>query len=127
MNDTRAARRRRQAEAEQRTAAKILAEVPNEKAFYFYSAFGAPTGKTAHSLSEFVNLINATELPTVEFHSSRGDFEKWIRMLGDEQLAGQVEGLKKEKLSPEIYSQRLVKLLTQRLQELEKKAKRPGA
>ncbi|HZW58324.1 MAG TPA: hypothetical protein VFF30_18700 [Nitrososphaerales archaeon] len=118
---SRFARRRRRAEAEQKAATKILADVSQDKAFYFYSAIDAPTGKSARNFSQFVELINVTELPIIEFHSSRGDFSKWITMLGDEPLARQVEDLKKEKLSPEIYHQRLVKLLTQRLQELQKK------
>jgi hypothetical protein len=100
---------------------KILERVAPEKAFYFYTSIDKPTGKVSYSLSEFVQMINETDLVTIEFHASRGDFGKWISMLGYDQLAKQIEVLQKEKLAVEIFHRRFLSLLSTSLEELKRK------
>jgi hypothetical protein len=96
--------------------------VPAEKAFYFYRDVGARTGAIAKSLGEFVNLAGSVELRSIEFHLSRGDFEKWIQMLGDETLARQLARLKLEKLSGDQLRKRLLQILRLRYGLLRKLA-----
>jgi len=92
-------------------AKRILREVPTEKAFHFYSDIGAKTGALAKSLGEFLHLIGSVELRSIEFHLSRGDFENWIRMLGDETLARQLAKVRLEKLSGDQLRKRLLQIL----------------
>jgi hypothetical protein len=70
---------------------KILRNVKDEEAFYFYEAFGKPTGERAQSLSDFLQKINSVKLESLQFHLQRKDFENWIRKtLGDSELAKEI-------------------------------------
>ena len=92
-------------------AIKILGEFPIEQAFYFYNDVGSPSGEFAKSLNEFINKIKVIEIGSLEFHMYRGDFEKWIMMLGDETLSQQIANLKLTKLKDETLRNRLLKIL----------------
>jgi hypothetical protein len=60
------------------TEVKALKSVPREKAFYFFTSIGNYTGESASSLKEFMEKINEVNVKSLEFHLYRGDFEKWI-------------------------------------------------
>jgi hypothetical protein len=67
---------------------KILRSVSEQEGFHFYLAIGEPTGKTAISLADFVEKIEVIDVQSVNFHYTRKDFEKWIRVVfGDAELA----------------------------------------
>lgn len=98
-------------------AIKILRDLKNEEAFYFYEDFGKPTGESAKSLSDFLNKISTAKLECLRFHLERKDFQNWIeRTLGDSKLAetiGNIAPTNDEKLRKKIQG-----ILQNRLQEL---------
>ena len=103
-------------------AIKILKELPVEKAFYYYSEIGSPTGVCARSLGQFLDSMKEIETSSLEFHMSRGDFEKWVLMLGDETLSQQITKLGQGDLHGEPLRRRLLQLLRLRYGLLRKLA-----
>ena len=78
---------------------RILRKVPRENAFYFFTSIGNYTGENAASLEEFVKKIKEVNVKSLEFHLYRGDFEKWVgEILEDEELAEKIKSL--ESLTP---------------------------
>lgn len=96
-------------------SAHILRELPREQAFYFYREVEASTGKTAFSLTLFINSVKTVELASLEFHMGRGDFEKWVTMLGDETLSQQIANLRLGDLKGENMRKRLLQITRLRL------------
>jgi hypothetical protein len=103
-------------------ASNILRTVPREKAFYFFTSIGNYTGVSASSLKEFVEKINEVNDKSLEFHLYRGDFDKWIsEVLQDNELALELKRLSKLSLIgnalrtqlDETVSKRLKRLVTQ--------------
>ena len=82
-------------------ACKILAHMTSDKAFHFYAGIGKPLNVYACDLPDFGNKLNTVNLSAVSFHMTRGDFEAWIKMLGDIELANKIALLKNKKLSEE--------------------------
>jgi hypothetical protein len=101
-------------------ASNILRSVPPQNAFYFYRAMGAPTGAAARNLTDFLGIINTIDITSLQFHLGRGDFENWIKMLGDNTLAKQLAGLKEKKLRGEDLRSELVDTVKARLDTLQK-------
>jgi hypothetical protein len=89
-------------------ATRILRTVRDDEAFYFYEAFGKPTGEKAKSLFDFLEKISSVKLESLLFHLQRKDFENWIeKTLGDSKLAkeiGKITPSRKENLRKEIHS-----------------------
>lgn len=85
--------------------------VPPQKAFYFYTNIGAPTGQIASSLEDFNNKLKSVNVASIEFHMQRGDFENWIRdIFHNSKLAARLKlikalGLKGEKLREAVYEE----------------------
>jgi hypothetical protein len=79
-------------------ASNILRSVPPQNAFYFYRAIGTPTGAAARNLPDFLGILNTIDLASLQFHLGRGDFENWVKMLGDNTLAKQLADLKEKTL-----------------------------
>lgn len=75
-------------------AARVLGPVPSDKAFYFYSDVGRPVGKSSKSLVEFSQVLVEVDPSVVRFHLERGDFERWLKMLGDPVLADRFAALR---------------------------------
>ena len=100
--------------------ANILRSVPPQNAFYFYRAIGAPTGAAARNLTDFLGIIDTIDITSLQFHLGRGDFENWIKMLGDNTLAKQLAGLKDRKLRGAELRTELVGAVKSRLDTLQK-------
>ena len=67
--------------------------VPPEKAFHF-SSQERPAGYAAHSLQEFVNILEFAPDEVVNYHLDRGDFTRWIEfVIGDTTLAKKISGI----------------------------------
>jgi predicted metal-dependent hydrolase len=98
----------------------VLKPVPREKAFYFYSDIGNYTGKSAASLKEFAENVEAVDVKSLTFHLRRGDFESWItEVLKDEELAKQVrDELRATNLKGEDLRNRLRSIVTACLHQL---------
>ncbi|MCS7115473.1 MAG: DUF5752 family protein [Nitrososphaerota archaeon] len=94
-------------------------KVPREKAFYFFTSIGNYTGKSASSLSEFMEKINEVDVKSLEFHFYRKDFEKWfIEVLHDEVLAEEIKKLYALNLIGEPLRSHLYKIVSTRLKQL---------
>lgn len=101
------------------TISKILRTVPREKAFYFFTSIGNYTGVSASSLKEFMEKINEVNVKSLEFHLYRGDFEKWIsEVLQDEELAVEVRKLQKFNLTGDGLRNQLYVTVSRRLKRL---------
>lgn len=109
-----------QAKMLKEAAASILRSVPPQNAFYFYRAIAAPTGAAARNLPDFLGVLNSIDIASIQFHVGRGDFENWIKMLGDETLAKQISGLREKRLRGEQLRLRLVDTVKSRLDQLQK-------
>jgi len=87
---------------------RILRTVRDEEAFYFYEAFGKPTGERAKSLSDFLEKVKSVKSESLIFHVQRKDFQNWIKKtLGDSKLAREIGGIPpsyKEDLRTRIHS-----------------------
>ncbi len=97
---------------------KILASVPYDRGFHFFSAVGVYTGETAINLQNFCEQLKKAEPEVIRFHFDRGDFQKWIgQMLGDGELARRIDEMGSD-FSDEALRYRLVALIQSRLSEL---------
>jgi len=82
------------------TPSRILASLPREKAFYFFTSIGNYTGVSASSLKEFMEKIRDVSAKSLEFHMERGDFEKWMNeVLQDSELANELRKLQMSNMS----------------------------
>jgi len=99
-------------------ASSILREVPPDKAFFFYRAIDSPLYVSARSLTEFLARISTVEPASLAFHSKRRDFENWISMLGDEDLAKRLAGVRGARLRDEPLRAMLYDTTKSRIQQL---------
>lgn len=101
------------------TGPRILKTVPREKAFYFFTSIGNYTGTSASSLKEFMERIGQVNVKSLEFHLSRGDFEKWItEVLQDTELAGEIRRLQKLSLTGNSLRDQLSFTVSRRFKRL---------
>jgi hypothetical protein len=104
------------------SAKGILADVPPDRAFFFYVALDHPTGVSATGLESFAEKAQKVDPRSLEFHLQRGDFEKWVYMLGDAELAKRLIKLRNDKPSGENLRIELVKAVRTRVKQLRKPA-----
>jgi len=103
-------------------AATIIAYQPHDKSFEFYATVGQPLHLHAHSLKDFANKLERADAVSIEFHGKRGDFEAWLKGLGDEELAKKAAMLRKENVSGEDLRKCLKDMVEHRYVELAKLA-----
>ncbi len=103
-------------------AERILAPVPADRAFYFYEDLGRPLDSSASSLKDFGTKLKTVELPSLEFHLKRGDFEKWVYMLGDGELAKSFVRLRETGVTGEKLRAELVRVVQTRIRQLQRPA-----
>jgi hypothetical protein len=106
-------------------ATAILAYAPHDKAFNFYVSVGKPLSIHAHSLRDFAHKLEHIDIASFEFHMKRGDFEAWLKGLGDEELAKKTALLKKKDLSCEDLRRELHEMCERRYFELIKLSGQP--
>jgi alpha-amylase len=76
-----------------RKSAKTLRVLAPEDAFHFAGPAGF-IGHTAYSLDQFEELLHVVPKDSIEYHIGRGDFEKWITdVLEDQRLAESISGI----------------------------------
>jgi hypothetical protein len=98
---------------------RILRTLPREKTFYFFTSIGNYTGESAASLKEFMEKVKTVNVKSLEFHLSRGDFEKWItEVLEDKKLALDVWRLQKSNLLGDSLRNQLYTTVSRRYKEL---------
>lgn len=82
-----------------------------EKGFYFYTDFGQYTGLMATSIEGFIQALEKAPIKSIEFHSKRRDYEKWIRhVLGSNELANGMEGLRRQAVTGEELRHGLIEV-----------------
>jgi hypothetical protein len=100
-------------------AQKILNEVPEYRAFYFFNGFGEYSGVYAKSLIVFSNKLKKIAKKSLDFHFKRKDFEKWIRTtLGDSYLANEIAEISSSIDEDELLVQ-ICQIVEKRLKDLE--------
>jgi hypothetical protein len=99
-------------------AAKILSNLPNSRAFLFYKNINHFTNVQANSLTDFCERIQKIDVKSVEFHVPRKDFESWVQILGDLELAKRFGLIRDLHLSGEKLRTKVYETVKYRLEEL---------
>ncbi len=107
-------------EVDSEKAAEILEYLPLEKSFHFYVDVGKPLNIHAASLGDFCEKILKVEVPSVEFHMGRGDFEAWFSSLGDIELARKTLLVREQKILGETLRRKLYDIVRRRYETLTK-------
>jgi hypothetical protein len=107
-------------EIDKQKAIEILAYLPVEKSFHFYADYGKPLGVHAASLQDFCDKIVTMDAGSIEFHTSRGDFEAWFNTLGDAELARKMLLIREQKMLGEELRRKLHETTKNRFEELSK-------
>lgn len=90
-----------------RTAARILRCIPPERAFHFCSP-AHYEGFSAHSLEEFLKLLDFASDACICHHTEQADFSIWIReVIGDGTLASRIEPLRDRFEIREVLRERI--------------------
>jgi alpha-amylase len=98
-----------------------LATIAANEPFLFYAGEGEEyfTGIVAWSLRGWVEALQKISIESVEFHSNRGDFEKWVeKSLQDRTLTAQLKRIRISKLEGKPLVQATIKVAEERLNEL---------
>ena len=103
---------------EKAMASRILRVVPSHEGFHFFKALGDASGKTATSLTDFVEKLSTVDIRSVDFHFPRHDFEKWIRdVIGDAELPRRIGKIGKETHGESLRNE-IIQMVKKRLEEL---------
>jgi hypothetical protein len=105
-------------EVSKEKAAEILAYLPAEKSFHFYADVGKPMNVYAASLGDFCDKISKVDVPSLEFHINRGDFEAWFASLGDAELARKTLLVREQKVGGEHLRSKLCEIVKHRCETL---------
>ena len=105
------------------TAQKILATVPYEHGFRFFTEIGKFTGETAVNLFSFYEELRTIENQSIKFHFQRRDFQKWIETtLNDHELASRIDKIPSG-LSDEDLKKTLLETVLAHLTKLQTESK----
>jgi hypothetical protein len=95
-----------------KNALKISAKVSDKTAFHFYEEMDKPLDISASSLVEFYIAIKQVCSESIDFHTNRGDFERWLSdALNDKELADDVAALKAKGFQGEKLRKLLLKAI----------------
>ena len=113
---------------------EVLRRLPQNEWFHFFSDTNNYTGKSAHTLIQFRDIINKINEESIIFHYEHYDFERWTGgTLHDPTLARRINKLKKsetqEKMNEEEVRTLIYNITKNRIKELKnrlpKKKHRP--
>jgi hypothetical protein len=79
-----------------------------------------PIDAVAHSLREFGEKLKTVEVKSLEFHLGRGDFERWVYMLGDPELVKAMVKVRRLGLAGEKLRAELVRSVQTRIRQLQR-------
>ncbi len=102
-----------------------LASATANEPFLFHTNVGEEyyTGTTAWSLQEFGSALEKVSLKAIEFHNSRGDFEKWVeKSLHDEPLTEKLREIRRSKADGDKLRRMLAEAAEKRFEELKQQA-----
>lgn len=98
-----------------------LTAVVADEPFLFYKGLGEEhfTGKMVWSLKGLTRILQKVNVKSIEFHNSRGDFEKWAkRSFRDKSLAEQLKKARLSKTKGEALKKRLIEITKERYKEV---------
>jgi len=98
-----------------------LATIAADEPFLFYTGIGEKhfTGTMAWSLKGFLKAVREVSTKSLEFHSNRGDLEKWAeKSLQDKALAEQLKKGRVSKLNGEALRKAIINAVKSRLENL---------
>ena len=105
-------------------ARRMLRPFPAERAFTFFYEFARPTQTTVYSIEEFSAATSSVDVKSIEFHTERGDFERWIRhVMGDTLLADKLKEMGNQISRGEALRKKTASAVDQRIKELKAVAK----
>ena len=97
----------------------VTSSVPVEKGFHFFTDLQKPTGIFATSIFDFAEQLKKVDLKSLEFHTKRDDFSRWLRdVIKDDVLSGEFEKVRSLGLKGEKLRTRLVGIVDKRCKEL---------
>jgi alpha-amylase len=95
----------------------ITANEPFE--FYLGAGEDKATGITSLTLRGFIEAIRKVDIASVEFHNSRGDFERWANnSLRDQKLATRLKEIRKTELKGERLRRKILGIAKRHTDEL---------
>ncbi len=98
-----------------KAAVKATSPVSWNMRFNFYVGIGQPTGVSAGSVNEFLDLASSINSVSLEFHIYRGDFENWFRSaVGDPTFADELAKIRKTELKGEDLRKAISKAAEER-------------
>lgn len=98
----------------------LRAPLPNHRRFYFHNFPGDGDVPPAASLWEFREALQVVSDKTLDYHLSRGDFERWIAdVLRDKELARRIRKIAHRPLDRKAIRDALSKTVADRYEELE--------
>ena len=103
---------------DKQTSEKILRKTSPEQAFQFYTGIDHPLRVSSNSLSNLCEGIKLIDIGSIEFHIMRGDFESWIRHLGDIELEKRLRQIREASLTGDALQEKLYETLRSRYDEL---------
>jgi len=98
-----------------------LEAIAADEPFLFYTGEEEKhfTGLTCWTMKGMTKALQKASPKSLEFHNSRGDFEKWAeKSLKDKTLAGQLKKLRLSKLKGEPLAKALAGAVRERFEEL---------
>jgi len=99
---------------------RMLSVAANEP-FEFYLGVGEDkaTGISSLTLRGFVEAIKKVDIASVEFHNSRGDFERWAKSsLRDQKLAARLKKIRGIGLNGEKLRNEMLRITSSHIDEL---------
>lgn len=103
-----------------------LATITANEPFLFYKGVGEEnyTGVMAWSLKGFIKALQTTEIKSIEFHNSRGDFERWAEnSLHDKVLAKRLREIRLSKFKGQALRKAVITTAKERFYELSRQIK----
>jgi len=98
-----------------------------ERGFTFFYEFARPTQMTVYGIEEFSAALSAVDVKSIEFHTERGDFERWSRhVMGDTTLADKLREIANQRSRGEALLKKTAGAVDQRIKELKTTAKAIG-
>jgi hypothetical protein len=77
-----------------------------------------------YCIEEFNAAINSVDVKSIEFHTERGDFERWIKhVMGDTVLADKLREMGNQRSRGEALRKKTANIVDQRIKELKTMAK----
>ncbi len=99
----------------------LRAALPEPKQFYFCDPQGRYLGRAAANLWEYREAIRDVPPESLEYHLTRGDFERWLTaVLHDDELARRLHKLNSRGLTGEALRAALLEVVIQRYDELDR-------